>query len=317
VAVWGAGPHAVRRIIPALVAATGAELYGVCSRSAEALAHCASTWGCRTWSDAGAMLDDAGVEVVYVATPSGLHAAHGRRVLEAGRHLWCEKPITTRHDDTLALLDLSRRHGRSVCEAFMYLHHPQFRQVEEYVRERLGRVLTVGSRFGIPTLAHPGFRDDPALGGGALFDVGCYPVSAVVALFPGEDLVVECARVGSRDGHAVDTDGHAIIRISNGAAAHLEWRTHAAYRNELFVWGERGSLSTDLIYSKPETHVPTFELRDATGAASTATGAAANHFVAMLEAFAAAARQPDEAEAERGRIARRAGVLQEIWKGRQ
>jgi predicted dehydrogenase len=259
------------------------------------------------------MLGDASVDVVYVSTPIGLHAAHGRQVLEAGKHLWCEKPLTSRLADTRQLLELSRERGRSVCEGLMYLFHPQFQRLSEYVRDgHLGRIVSVGSAFGIPRLEHPGFRNDPILGGGALFDLGCYPVSALLALFPDADPDVAFATIGSRDAAPVDTDGQAIVRLSNGVVAHLEWRIECGYRNQIVVWGESGCVSTDLIFSKPETHVPAFTLCDAKGVCRSETGTAANHFVAMLEAFGEWSVDPGQIEDERRRIARRAQALDDI-----
>src|SRR5688572_20443132 len=224
VAVWGLGRHAINKILPALSSTRGLELYGVCSRNAASVSGCAESLGCKAWTDAGAMLRDPQVDIVYVATPIGLHAEHGRLVLDAGKHLWCEKPLTGRLRDTVLLLELGGQKRLSVCEGFMYLHHPQFRKLCDYVAEgRLGSLKSIRCRFGIPRLDHPTFRTDPELGGGALLDVGCYPVSAIQALFTREDLDVRYASVIARNGSSVDTDGSAVIALPGGAIASLEW----------------------------------------------------------------------------------------------
>src|SRR5438093_7719558 len=122
VAVWGLGRHAIDKILPALAAADGLELYGVCSRNPSTVANCSMRWQCRGWTDVEDMFTDQQVEIVYVATPIALHAEHGIAVLTAGKHLWCEKALTTRLSDTLQLLSLSRELGLSVREGHMYLH---------------------------------------------------------------------------------------------------------------------------------------------------------------------------------------------------
>ena len=314
VVVWGLGRHAINKILPAVSAASGLELYGVCSRDARSVSACSEMWKCKGWTEAASMLRDPSADIVYVATPIGLHAEHGKQVLDARKHLWCEKPLTCQLQNTLELLESSKRQGLSICEGLMYLHHPQFRQLSKYITDgRLGSIKSIVCRFGIPRLEHAGFRFDPALGGGALFDVGCYPISAIQALFPEENPNVSYASIVTRDGSAVDTDGHAVIALSNGAVANLEWGVNCAYRNEIDIWGERGSVFTDKIFSKPIDHIPVFRLRDTQGAETTEYGEANDHFVSMLQYFRGMIDDLRAAEAERSRVARRAEVLDRIW----
>ena len=313
VAVWGLGQHAINRILPAVAAVRGIKLYGVCSRDARSVSTCAERWKCNGWTDAASMLRDADADIIYLATPSGLHAGHGKRILQARKHFWCEKPLACELQDTLALLESSRRERLSICEGFMYLHHPQFLRLSGYLAAgRFGPIISIGCRFGIPTLKHPGFRSDPALGGGALFDVGCYPISAVQALFPAEKPEVSYASIVTRDGSAVDTGGRAVIALAAGAVANLEWGIDCAYRNEIDIWAQRGSVFSDRIFSKPADHIPVFRVRDAEGVESIEYGEAKDHFVSMLENFLGTIHDLHAAEGERDRIARRAGVLDRI-----
>jgi len=312
VAVWGLGAHALRKIVPAVASADGLRLAGVLSRNRAAADACIAEYGCRGWVDDAAMLADPGVDVVYIATPTGLHAAHAGRVLEAGRHAWVEKPAAMTQGDAARLAWVSRAAGRTYCEGFMYLFHPQFLDLSAAIRDgRIGRPLSVTCRFGIPALSAPGFRTDPAMGGSALFDVGSYAVSAVLALFPDAMPSVVSRGVDRRAGSAVDTSGHAIMRMDE-VEAYLEWRTESAYRNEIFVWGEQGSVSTDLIFSKPADYVPVLQWRDAQGTITDTRSAAANHFVEMLRVFGRWTMDPVAAEAERVRIIRRSEVMDSI-----
>jgi len=314
VVVWGLGRHAINKILPAVSAVSGLELYGVCSRNARSVSSYSEMWKCKGWTEASAMLRDTGADIVYVATPIGLHAEHGKQVLDARKHLWCEKPLTCQLQHTLELLESSRRHGLSICEGLMYLHHSQFRQLSNYITEgRLGSIKSIGCRFGIPRLEHAGFRLDPVLGGGALFDVGYYPMSAIQALFPEENADVSYANIVTRNGFAVDTDGHAVIALSGGAVASLEWGIHCAYRNEIDIWGEKGSLSTDKIFSKPADYIPVFHFRDMQGAETTEYGEAKDHFVSMFQDFRGMIDDLRAADAERGHIARRAELLDRVW----
>ena len=315
IAVWGLGRHASNRLLPAIGAAPGFELAGVCSRNQAAVAECARRWQCDGWSDPVAMLRDPSIDIIYVATPSGLHAEHGRQVLGSGKHLLCEKPFTCRLEDTLELLSMAEQRGLAAGEGHMYLHHPQFTQLVKYLETgRLGSVRSIACRFGIPPLDFTGFRDEPALGGGALLDLGCYPISALRALFPGAQYRVAHSRVMTRPEVSVDTDGYAVVELSTGAVAHLEWRTQSAYQNRIEIWGDRGSLSTDRIFSKPADYVPSFHLRDVRGVEAVERGEPGDHFVAMLESFAAMIYDERQSQAERSRIAGCAETLEQIWR---
>ena len=315
IAVWGLGRHATNRLLPAIAAARGLELAGVCSRNHAAVAECARRWCCDGWSETAAMLRAPSVDIVYVATPSGLHAEHGRQVLGAGKHLLCEKPFTCHREHTLDLLSMAEQAGLAVGEGHMYLHHPQFAQLVKYLESgRLGPVRSIACRFGIPTLDFSSFRYEPALGGGALLDIGCYPISALRALFPGAQYRVSHSRVTTRPESNVDTDGYAVVELSTGAVAHLEWRTHCAYQNQIEIWGDRGALLTERIFSKPADYVPSFHLRDVCGVEIVEHGEPGDHFVAMLESFAAMIYDNRQSRAERSRIAGCAETLEQIWR---
>jgi predicted dehydrogenase len=290
VAVWGLGGHAVHKIVPALVACEATALVGVSSRRAEVAAEVAARVGCRTWSDPEAMLADTEVDVVYIATATGSHAAQAARALARGKHVWCEKSLTDDPARSLALVAQARRQDLALCEAFMFLHHPQFRRVHALADE-LGGVVSVTSRFGIPHQDRSGFRYARAQGGGALLDVGCYPLRAALALL-GDVEVVAAGRSGGA-GFEVDVDGWAVLAAARGARALLEWGYGVGYRNELSVWGRTGSLDAARIFSKPARLAASIDIADATGTRRREELTPADPFVAMFEAFEATVRDGD------------------------
>ena len=185
IAIWGLGNHARNRILPALSSIQELSLIGVCSRTEKKVVECAQQWNCLGWTDPNEMLNNPNVDIVYLATPIGVHFNLAIQALKAGKHVWCEKPLTCNYEDTKTLVRLARESKKMLAEAFMYLHHPQFSKVKNLVNDgKIGQVHSVICRFGIPILKDPGFRHDPSLCGGALWDVATYTVSAVLALFP-------------------------------------------------------------------------------------------------------------------------------------
>ena len=156
VAVWGLGSHAKNRILPALSNINEIKLIGVCSRNKKSVEACAKLWECFGWTDSDQMLNSDEVDIVYIATPIGAHFHLAKQAIEAGKHVWCEKPLTCSYSDTQKLVSLSEKEGKVLTESFMYLYHPQFKRVKKFVDDSK-QIQSVICRFGIPTLENPGF----------------------------------------------------------------------------------------------------------------------------------------------------------------
>jgi NDP-hexose-3-ketoreductase len=312
VALWGIGPHARNKILPALRASLGLRLRGVYSRNAEVVASACAEFGCATWPTVDRMLEDPEVDVVYLSTPTGLHASQGTSVLLRGKHLWCEKPLGTNSGEVAALTRLSREKGVVLAEAFMYLYHPQFAYLQTVLKSGLlGYIQTVTCRFGIPPLDRPSFRNSRELGGGAFLDVGCYPVSAVASLFPDSRLDVAFSEFLIEPGSPVDYAGSARL-CCGGMRIALEWGVGSSYRNEIDFWGEKGSLSSERIFSKPPEYVPRFRFLDLNGAERLAFGQPADPFERMFLAFLDMLSDAPAAERERLRIERCATLMDSV-----
>ncbi len=314
VAVWGLGRHAVAKILPAISMVNGLELYGVCSRNIKTVSSSANEWNCLGWIDPAIMLCDPRVDIIYVATPIGLHYQHGKQVLNAKKHLWCEKPLTCKLQDTLELLDIAESNGLSICEGLMFLYHPQYQKLIDYVGIfQLGNILSLDCKFGIPRLENESFRKNSSLGGGAFFDVGCYTVAAILNLIPNTEARLIYAKISKPIGSAVDTSGQALDNLSNGVNANLEWRINCSYRNEINIWGENGSLFTPRIFSKQPDYSPLFYLRDMQGIESAENGLVGDHFQLMLQDFLGTIYDIKKAKLERIQIIRRAVLMDQIW----
>ena len=131
----------------------------------------------RAYGDYDALFEDDAVEVVYIGTPIATHAELARRALRAGKHVLVEKAFTTTADDARGLAALAAREDRFLMEAMWMRFNPAFRRMLDEVENGvIGEVRTVQAGFGIP------FPPDwniwrPELGGGALLDMGDYPLT--------------------------------------------------------------------------------------------------------------------------------------------
>lgn len=281
VAVWGLGGHARRNLLPALVSSANVSLRGVWTRSAQARADVAAEYDVVAYASADAMLADSEVDAVVVATPVGLHVAHGVQVLRAGKDLWCEKSLAANLGQAQDLIRAADETGQQVHELFMFLWHPQFAALQELVSSgQLGEVRGVTARFGFPHLASDNVRYSKELGGGALRDAGAYPYAAAHALLGVP--TSHAQQLWTAPGYDVDTEGSALLTYDCGARALLEWGFGLSYRNEIEVWGTEGSARLQRAFSKPGTLETQISVQPQSGAAHVVTVAPANHFERMF-----------------------------------
>jgi len=315
IVVWGLGNHACKKIIPALSNAKEFTLFGVCSRNENVVKSVSEDFNCDGWIDSKSMLATKKINTVFISTPIGVHFELTKIALNAKKNVICEKPLTSSLEDTKNLLNLATKNKKMLAEAFMFLHHPQFKKIQSILKNNeLGKVHSVICRFGIPDLDQPGFRNDSALGGGAFWDVGSYTVAAVLELFNNQNPTVLFAEVSKHKSSKVDTEGRAIIQFSLGTIAYLEWGVGVAYKNEIDLWADNGSFYTDKIFSKSENYLPVYRIRNQYGEESFVDGECSDQFIEMFSSFAEISKSPFKIEEEYERIYKRARVMDQIVK---
>ncbi len=314
IAVWGLGRHAFKNLLPAIAKCRHFELVGVCSRNEAKRATAVQNWGGLSWSSPDDLLRCERVQAVYVATPTGLHFSNGMDVLGARKHLISEKSLTADPEQSLQLIARAREQRLVLCEALMFQYHPQFRALKETIHSpAFGKVLQCFSSFGLPALSEPGFRTEKSLGGGALLDLGCYPLAMMRALF-GDVQSVLHARLHSSGADAVDTAGEASLVFLTGVRADLAWGYNRAYSAELLVSGETQSIYATRVFSKDEGEKASFVIRDQVGKATTIEVPPANAFVEMFDAFVEALAAPEKREKLLTQAAAQARLLSEVLR---
>jgi predicted dehydrogenase len=217
-----------------------AEVAAVGSRSAASAEAFAQRFGIPrahgSWAELAA---DPGVDVVYVATPQNAHHTAVRECLLAGKAVLCEKPFTLSEAQAKPLVALARERGVFLMEAMWTYCNPVVRRMTELVRDgAIGEVRAVHADFGLSGLA-PGHRLlDPALGGGALLDLGVYPVSFAHLVLGEPEEVAAWARL--EDG--VDTNTGILLGYASGALAALSCSLVADTPLRAAVTGTRGRI---------------------------------------------------------------------------
>ena len=168
----------IKRIIPAIQGGEHGTIAAIASRDARRAADVATRFSIpRSYGSYQELLADPAIEAVYNPLPNHLHVQWTVKALDAGKHVLCEKPLGLNAAETQAIVAARDRSGRRVIEAFMVRYHPQWHRVRELIRAgRIGEVRAIHSAFLFTQLDPSNVRNQADTGGGALYDVGCYPL---------------------------------------------------------------------------------------------------------------------------------------------
>jgi predicted dehydrogenase len=161
------------------------------------------------------LIDDPDIDALYIPLPNALHAEWTIRALEAGKPVLCEKPLCGTLADTERVLAAAHRTGTLLWEAFSFPFHAQFERVKALVADgAIGELMEIKSNFHFSMSRPDNIRLSRDLQGGALLDVGCYPVRLGAGLFgPTVESRWAHARWGGQD---VDVDTWAVVDYPGG-----------------------------------------------------------------------------------------------------
>jgi predicted dehydrogenase len=253
--VLGTANIARSRFIPAMKAAQGAILVAVASRGADKAKAVARESGVpRHYGSYEAMLDDPEIEAVYVPLPNHLHLEWSVRALEAGKHVLCEKPLCLTAAEIVELQAARDRSGRHIEEAFSYRNHPQWTRIRELLDSgAIGTLRAVQCTLAKQFLDPNDIRNNPDQGGGALYDLGSYTVSACSAAFGRAPRRV-IAAIDRDPAFGIDRlstalldygDAHASFTVATQGGP-SEWAAHQQFS----ALGSNGWLRCDFPYAQ-------------------------------------------------------------------
>jgi predicted dehydrogenase len=198
----------------------GVEVHAVAARDAARAASFAEELGIpHVAADYGALLASDAIDLVYNGLPPSGHAHWTIAALEAGKHVLCEKPFAMNAEEAQAMVDAAARTGNVLVEAYHYRFHPLFARVLAALDAgAIGAVRSINAHFNVRILPEPGeIRYDPALGGGAMMDLGCYCVHWARSVMGTEPEVLSAAAVRHESG--VDVDMEAVLGFPGGVTA--------------------------------------------------------------------------------------------------
>lgn len=251
-----------RALIPPLQVSKRNHLLAVASRSQEvADAYAKEKKIPRAYGSYEALLADPEIDVIYNPLPNHLHAVWTIKAIEAGKHVLCEKPLALSVAEVDAIHAAAHKYGRVVAEAFMYRHHPQTLKVQELVKSgSIGSLKLIRGSFSFILSREEDIRLlDPAMGGGSIWDVGCYPISYARTVVGENPLEVFGWQVTGKTG--IDETFVGQLRFAGDVHAQFDSSFVIPFHSFMEIVGSEGTLSIPTPF-KPGVNERIFLTRD-------------------------------------------------------
>jgi predicted dehydrogenase len=274
-------------VLPALDVSEHAHLVAHCSLSASS----SDRWAECAVAGYDDVLQHPDVEVVYIPLPNAMHGEWVARVAAAGKHVLCEKPLALDADEARTMSEVCEAAGVLVAEAWMTPFDPRWRAMFGLVDDGLiGDVTRIEARFTFtigPDRADD-YRWSPALGGGALLDVGIYCLGGAVRLWGCDPESIVATQVAAPSG--VDASSDVRLTWPGGRTAVI----HCSFVDEeqqlLRVIGDRGTLELEELAHTGGSAATAIRHVDAEGLERIMSVRSGDPYLSMIDAFAASVR---------------------------
>ena len=292
--VLGASRFALKVSLPSMKRGPLTQLAALASRDADKARAAAKSLGIPTaYGTYEELLADPSIDAIYNPLPNNLHVEWTARAARAGKHVLCEKPIALTAPEAETLVAAQRETGKLIGEAFMVRHHPQWQEAKAWVQGgRIGDLVSVQTAFSYFNRDAQNIRNRKDVGGGALYDIGCYVVNTSRLLFGREP--VRAIAVVERD------PDFGTDRLTSGVldygGAHLTFTvsTQAVPYQRVNAFGTKGRIEIEIPFNAPADRACRIFLDDgsklAGGSAEATSLPVADQYHLQSEAFSRAVR---------------------------
>ena len=197
------------------------------------------------------LLSDRNLDAVYIPLPNHLHVRWSMRALSAGKHVLCEKPIGLSVAEVEQLAGAAAAHPKlKVMEAFMFRFHPQWQTARQLVREgRIGQLRTIHTDFSYYNDDPKNIRNQADMGGGALMDIGCYPISLSRFIFDAEPERV-LGHIERDPAMPIDRLVSAVLEFFQGTAT-FTCATQLVPYQRVHIFGTSGRIEIEIPFNAP------------------------------------------------------------------
>lgn len=255
--VLGVANIAVKKVIPAMQQSEETEIVAIASRDLTKAQMAAQALGiARSYGSYDELLADPSVEAIYNPLPNDLHVEWSMKAAAAGKHVLCEKPLGLNAMEVRALIAERDKHGVQMGEAFMVHSHPQWLRAREIAQSGgIGDLRAVQGFFSYFNRDPHNIRNKVDAGGGALMDIGCYPITMSRFMF-GEEPVQAVSIVERDPDMGTDRVTSALLQFPNGGQAQFTCSTQLAPYQRMHFFGTTGRIEIEIPFNAPPD-VPT------------------------------------------------------------
>ncbi len=239
--ILGYARIAKNEAIPAIQESESSMLYAVASRSDEKLDEAMKLFTpCLLYKSYEELIEDEDIDAIYIPLPNSMHKEWAIKAMEKGKHVLCEKPLAMNEEEVRELMDVSKKTGMILMEAVMYRYTHRTRMVNEIIDSGvLGDIRHVDSSFRFFLDRENTIKMKPELGGGALYDVGCYPVNFITMVMKDEPLEIKAF---AKFDKGVDVQVSGIFKYEDGRTASLHSGFNTFGKNYSEIIGSKGRL---------------------------------------------------------------------------
>ncbi|WP_312653873.1 Gfo/Idh/MocA family oxidoreductase [Proteiniclasticum sp.] len=239
--ILGYARIAKNEAIPAIEESESSMLYAVASRSEEKLEEARKLYTpCMLYSSYEDLIEDEDIDAVYIPLPNSMHKEWAIKAMEKGKHVLCEKPMALNEEEVKEMLEASEKYGVILMEAVMYRYTHRIAIVNEILRSGvLGDIRHVDSTFRFFLDRENTIKMKPELGGGALYDVGCYPLNFITMVMKEEPIKVSAF---AKFENGVDVQVSGLLQYEDGRTASLHSGFNAFGKNCSEIIGTNGRL---------------------------------------------------------------------------
>ncbi|MCM3175583.1 Gfo/Idh/MocA family oxidoreductase [Paenibacillus sp. MER 99-2] len=254
--ILGSASIAVRSVIPGLQQSELNVVTAIASRDEEKAKQTADQLGIdQAYGSYEALLADDSIDAIYIPLPNHLHREWTIRAAEAGKHILCEKPLALTAKEAEEMVQACADAKVQLAEALMYRHHPRYDQIKEIIASgEIGTVRGIHSTFSFNNSGSDGnVRFKREWGGGALYDIGCYSISAARLILGQEPTAATVIGLFSPEHDHVDMMASGLLEFDGQVGVTFDSSMWAAFRNTLEVLGSDGLIEVPSAYiSNPD-----------------------------------------------------------------
>lgn len=259
--ILGCANIARRAVIPGISASETGVVSAIASRGSEKAKQFAEELKIPTaYGSYEELLADPTIDAVYIPLPNHLHKEWTIRAAEAGKHVLCEKPLALDAMEATKMVASCDKAGVVFAEAFMYRYHPRYTMIRDVISSgEIGDIRGIHGTFTFNNARDKGnVRYKQEWGGGSLYDVGVYPISAARMILGEEPQAATVHALFSKEHDDVDMMASGILEFANGVALTFDCGMWAAFRNTLEIIGTDGRIEVPSAFITEQNEADNF-----------------------------------------------------------